>query len=105
MIPLRFTGLTELVGRRVCAVVFDSDVSINYDDPINGSLKGDTLGRVAFDVLSVTPLEGFSSSSLPAVEIQILNADEVCEGQLIFLEEVPELESSSEPFDTGLNDD
>ena len=52
--PLRATGLESLVGQQVCAVVQDSDVSINYD-PLNGSLKGDSLGRVAFRVLSVRP--------------------------------------------------
>ena len=36
--PLRAEGLALLVGLSVCNVVFDSDVSINYD-PIDGSLN------------------------------------------------------------------
>ena len=95
--PLRATGLKLLEGEKVCAVVYDSDISINYD-PINGSLKGANLGTVAFEVLAVTQLDGFSDSSLPEVEIEILDADEVCE-DLVLFEDAPELESSSEPFD------
>ena len=77
--PLRATGLSNLVGENVCAVVYDSDISINYD-PLDGSLKGANLGIVAFEVLSVTSLSGASSSSLPEVEIEILDADVICEG-------------------------
>ena len=68
-------------------------------DPLNGSLKGANLGIVAFEVLSVTQLTGFSSSSLPKVDIRILDADEVCEGPLTLFEDAPEPTSSSEPFD------
>jgi len=79
--PLRATGLKLLEGRKVCAVVYDSDISINYA-PLNGNLKGATLGTVAFEVMSVTELTGFSPSSLPQVEIKILDAEDVCKGQL-----------------------
>ena len=97
--PLRATGLNQLVGRRVCAVVFDSDISINYD-PLDGSLKGDNSGIVAFEVLSVSALTGFSDSSLPEVEIEILDAEEVCDcTTLTLLLDAPEPDSSSEPFD------
>jgi sugar lactone lactonase YvrE len=96
--PLRATGLAQLVGETVCAVVFDSDISINYD-PLDGSLKGDNLGTVAFDVLEVRKLKGFSSSSLPKVNIEILDAEEVCEGALELFTDAPEPISSSEPFD------
>ncbi len=88
------------MGRQVCAVVQDSDVSINYG-PLNGSLKGASLGRVAFKVLSVTPLTSESSSSLPEVEIEILDANEICEGVLSLFVDAPMPISSSEPFDTG----
>ena len=98
--PLRATGLELLVGQQVCAVVQDSDVSINYD-PLDGSLKGASLGRVAFKVLSVTPLTGASSSSLPVVAVEILNAEEICEGDLSLFEDAPVPISSSEPSDTG----
>ena len=54
---------------------------------------------MAFEVISVTELTGFSSSSLPQVEIQILDAEEVCEGALELFTDGPEPISSSEPFD------
>ena len=73
--PLRVTELGVLVGVDVCAVVYDSDISINYDS-LEGNLQGNNLGIVAFNVISVTPLGG---SSLPAIEIKILDADVICE--------------------------
>ena len=52
--PLRALGLNSLVGKDVCAVVYDSDISINYDKTrslgVNGNLQGETLGIVAFHV-------------------------------------------------------
>jgi hypothetical protein len=96
--PLRATGLSLLVGQRVCAVVYDSDISINYG-PLNGSLKGANLGTVAFLVLSVTQHVGGSSSSLPDVSIQILDAAQVCAGPVTLFTAAPEPTSSSEPFD------
>ena len=95
--PLRATALKLLEGQQVCAVVYDSDVSINYD-PLNGSLKGANLGTAAFEVVSVTKLDGFSSSSLPKAEIKILDAGEACAGPL-GLFDAPAPTSSSEPFD------
>jgi len=83
------------LGATVCAVVYDSDVSMNYG-PLNGSLKGANLGTVAFAVLGVTHLSGFSSSSLPKVEIEILDAETVCEGELLLFTDAPEPRSSSE---------
>jgi hypothetical protein len=96
--PLRATALKLLEGRQVCAVVYDSDISINYN-PLTGSLKGANLGTVAFAVLEVTQLTGVSSSSLPQVEIRILDADEVCDGPLALFTGASEPISSSEPFD------
>ncbi len=97
--PLRATGLALLVGQHVCAVVQDSDVSMNYD-PLDGSLKGKSLGWVAFRVLSVTSVTGGSSSSLPEVDIEVFDADVICEGDLFPILNAPEPSSSSEPFDT-----
>ena len=98
--PLRATGLKNLEGRDACAVVYDSNITINYD-PLNASLKGANLGTVAFKVLSVTPLTGYSSSSLPQVEIMILDAREACRRALLLLTdtEAPAPTSLSEPFD------
>ena len=55
-------------------------------------------------MLDVLKLEGFSSSSLPAVEIEILDAEEICEEPLLLFTEAPEPISSSEPFDVDPND-
>ncbi len=41
--PLRATGLSMLIGKTVLAVVYDSDISINYS-PLEGNLKGANLG-------------------------------------------------------------
>lgn len=98
--PLRATGLRMLVGKYLCAVVWDSDISMNYG-PLNGSLKGANLGTVAFKVLSVSPLFGFSSGSLPKVKVQILDPKKACNGSLFLFTGVPEPVSSSEPYDTG----
>jgi len=97
-----------LIGQNVCAVVYDSDISINYSSPdpvfanLDGSLKGANYGIVAFKVISVTGvagLDGFSDSSLPEVEIEILDAEELFQGELALCIEAPELVSSSEIFD------
>jgi hypothetical protein len=95
--PLRATGLKMLEGSCICAVVYDSDISINYD-PLNGSLKGANLGIVAFEVLDVTQLTGQSSGSLPKVDIRILDADQVCAGPLQLFD-APAPISSSIPYD------
>ncbi len=47
----------------------------------------------------MTQLNGFSSSSLPKVEIKILDVSEVCGGALALFAKAPEPISSSEPFD------
>ena len=97
--PLRATGLKLLEGLQVCALVYDSDVSINYG-PLNGSLKGSNLGIVAFEVISVTALSDGESSVLPEVQVRILDAQEICNcAGLTLFADAPEPISSSEPFD------
>jgi hypothetical protein len=96
--PLRATGLAMLIGQTVCAVVFDSGISINYS-PLTGSLKGETLGIVGFVVERVTELTTESSSSLPAVRIRIEDPRAVCDGPLALFANAPRPRSSSEPFD------
>ncbi|MFO7916333.1 MAG: hypothetical protein R6U43_11675 [Candidatus Krumholzibacteriales bacterium] len=75
--PLRALGINRLIGRIVVAVVYDSDVSINYDfdSPlgVNGNLQGETLGIVAFRVEEARTLNDFSDSTLPEVVITILD--------------------------------
>lgn len=99
VIPLRATGLSMLVGQTVFAVVYDSDVSTNYD-PIQANLQGSNLGIVAFEVLSVTERNDGSDSDLPSVTISIKDAESVKDSQLFLFENAPEPSSSSEPEDT-----
>jgi hypothetical protein len=96
--PLRATGLSMLKGNTVYAVVYDSDISINYS-PLNGNLMGSNLGTVAFDVLEVRERKDGSTSSLPVVTIKIRDAVEVSAYPLELLTNAPVPESSSEPFD------
>ncbi len=96
--PLRATGLKMLIGQTVLAVVYDSDVSINYS-PLNGSLKGDNLGIVAFDVLEVKKRTDGSSGSLPAVTIRIRDAAAASAATLKLFSNAPVPRSSSEPYD------
>ena len=100
--PLRTAGLTSLAEdmTRVCALVYKSHISMNYD-PLDGSLKGDNRGLIAFDVLSVGTPDG---SVLPEVTVEIVHAvtddgDGACEGDLTLLDDdqAPAPDSSSEP--------
>jgi hypothetical protein len=96
--PLRATGLTMLIGKTVLAVVYDSDISINYS-PLNGNLQGANLGIVAFDVLAVSQRTNGSTSSLPKVTVRIRNAAQTANGALQLFSNAPAPQSSSEPFD------
>ena len=96
--PLRATGLAMLIGQSVCAVVYDSEISINYS-PLFGNLMGATLGTVAFEVLAVTQRFDGSTSDLPRVTIRIADAESVCAGSLLLFANAPVPRSSSEPFD------
>jgi hypothetical protein len=108
VIPLRAEGLWGLRGKTVCALVWDSDISINYDQGtplgINGSLKSEKLGVVAFEVHDAVALIGFSSSTLPRVQVTVRDANEVCEGPLTLYGDAPEPQSSSVPMDVLPND-
>lgn len=96
--PLRATGLRMLVGQRILALVYDSDISINYS-PLNGSLKGETLGLVALEVLQVRKRNDGSSGSLPRITVRILNVDTIREEALKLFMNAPVPQSSSEPYD------
>ena len=96
--PLRATGLAMLKGATIYAVVYDSDISINYD-PLEGSLKGSTLGVVALTVLDVVKRTDGSSSSLPKVAVRIESVNEVSNLPLSLFSNAPVPRSSSEPKD------
>jgi len=82
--PLRATALSNLIGHEVCAVVYDNQVSINPDQN-TGDLRGANLGTVAFRVVALTPSTDASFSSLPNVEVRILDARTVCRGPFALL--------------------
>ncbi|MGZ5247998.1 MAG: hypothetical protein ACXWCR_12895 [Flavitalea sp.] len=96
--PLRARGLKMLIGQTILAVVYDSDVSINYG-PLNGSLKGETLGLVALQVVSVVKRTDGSSGSLPKVTVKIVSVDNAKAAPLKLFSNAPIPFSSSEPFD------
>lgn len=98
VVPLRATGLAMLTGHTVYAVVYDSDISINYD-PLNANLKGENLGVVALTVLEVVERKDASSSSLPAVIVRIESAAEVFTYPHKLFSNAPVPHSSSEPMD------
>ncbi len=98
--PLRATGLSMLIGSTVLAVVYDSDISINYS-PLEGNLQGANLGLVAFEVLEVRERAEGSTSSLPRVTIRIRDVNEVSGLELMLFSNAPAPQSSSEPFDVS----
>lgn len=98
--PLRGAGLKMLVGKTIYAVVYDSDISMNYN-PINVSLKGATLGTVAFKVLSIAERTNGSDAALPVMTIEVLDTDAVLEKGLFLFSNPPPIQSSSEPFNTA----
>jgi hypothetical protein len=101
VLPLRARGLVSLEGKDVCALVYDSDISINYDHGttlgVNGNLQGATYGIAAFRVNKVRTLNNFSSSTLPEVQITVLDAKETCGSFQLFNAPVPR--TSSVPND------
>ncbi|MDD4776881.1 MAG: hypothetical protein PHV53_01200 [Fermentimonas sp.] len=98
VVPLRAAGLAMLIGKTVYAVVYDSDISINYS-PLNANLKGENLGVVAFTVLDVVERRDASSSSLPVAIIRIEDASLVSTYPLMLFSNAPLPHSSSEPMD------
>lgn len=97
--PLRATGLAMLQDRSVCALVYDSDVSINFA-PLQGNLEGETLGVVAFDVTAVAERTDGNTSDLPRVTIRVRDPA-LCESDLFLFRNAPTPDGSSEPFDTA----
>jgi|SRR5690606_30122853 len=98
VIPLRATGLAMLTGEIVYAVVYDSDISTNYD-PIEANLQGANLGIVSFKVVSVERRSNGSDSDLPKVTIAILDANTMDQEGLYLFKNAPRPTSSSEPED------
>ena len=89
--PLRTAGLGRLFGGNVCALVYKSDVSINYD-PLEGNLQGANRGLIAFEVVGVS----ISGGSLPDLTIRV-DAPRACTSTLRLFGDAPTPTSSSEP--------
>ena len=87
-----------LIGQTISAVVYDSDISINYS-PLEGNLMGLNLGMVSFQVLEVVKRTDGSSSSLPKVTVKILNVGETNNPPIKLFMNAPAPFSSSGPFD------
>ncbi len=116
--PIRYQGVLGLLNMDICAVVYDSDISLNWLDPgvENANLQGANLGIVAFRVLQVIPFgedspfdQGNDPQEIAKVLIRILDAKNnegtgVCQGGLILFD-APNSINSAEPFDTGFNED
>ncbi len=73
--PLGATALNNLVGREVCAVVYDHQ----------GDLRGANLGTVAFQVVALAPSGDAPSSLLPNVQVRIRDARTMCQGPFALL--------------------
>lgn len=98
--PMRATGLKMLVGSKVLAVVYDSNISVNYS-PLEGNLQGANLGLVAFEVIEIKTNTAGSDSDLPVVTIKILNVDSISQFGIVLFSNAPEPQSSSVPKDTN----
>ena len=85
--PLRNMGMKLLEGKRVCALVYQGDVGMNYG-PLEGNLKGATAGLIAFEVLAVQALIAPPYPE-PQLTIQILDKTEVCDGPLALFLNAP----------------
>ena len=73
MIPTQ-GEIAALEGRLVCAVMYDSDLSVDSDQDF-ASLMGATLGLTAFKVTSVGPdPEG---PVLPSITVDLLPSSDV----------------------------
>jgi hypothetical protein len=98
--PLRATALKMLVGVKVIAVVYNSNIGVNYS-PLKGNLQGANLGLVAFEVMDVKKRVGGSDSDLPVVTIKILNVEGISKFGVVLFSNAPEPQSSSMPQDTN----
>ena len=76
--PLGAADIADLEGKTFCALVYDSDISVDVSDGY-GSLKGATLGLAAFKVTAIGPdPDGPEGSVLPSITIDILDVSETC---------------------------
>ena len=75
VVPLGEADINGLVGKTVCAVVYDSDISVDVKDGY-GNLQGATLGVTAFTVTAVGD-DASEDDSLPMIVVDLLPSDRV----------------------------
>ena len=78
VVPLDRYYIPGLVGKTVCAVVYDDDITVDAD-PLSGNLEGATLGLTAFKVTAVGADE---YPVLPTITVDLLpstDVQKVCE--------------------------
>jgi len=118
--PLRHLGVLGLLNMDVCALVYDSDINIDYlsdedavpfvDNRVDyGNLQGANLGIIAFHVDQVIPFGTAATASfeqghndpqeISKVLITILDPDPLCNSLMIY--EAPPIVDEDTPFDTG----
>jgi hypothetical protein len=85
VVPLRTGGVSALLGRTVCAIVFDHDVAVVAGTPAHADLSGSSLGVAAFEVVSVD-----GAGEWPSVTVRILDSKETCSGSLTPFSEAPD---------------
>jgi hypothetical protein len=93
VVPLRAAGLNLLVGRQVCAVIYDEDIAVASGTPSTADLNGVNLGAVAFQVTSVEA----AGTEWPNVSVRILDARETCKGTLVPFYEAPDVDATPAP--------
>lgn len=72
VVPLRHEEIYDLLGKKVCAVVYDSDISVDVPAGF-ASLKGATMGLTGFEVMAVNKNPA-GSSYLPLITVNLLSA-------------------------------
>lgn len=75
VVPLDSADIYALEGQTVCAVVYDSDVSVDVAAGF-GNLKGATLGVTGFTVTAVSPNPA-GGSYLPLIKVDLLPSGDV----------------------------
>lgn len=74
VMPLTAADIEGLLGDTICAVVFDGDISADLAGG-HASLKGATMGVIAFEVRAVTPDP--AGSRLPLITVDVLPAPSI----------------------------
>jgi hypothetical protein len=87
VVPLRATGLSVLIGRKVCAIAYRDEVPLSSSPERHADLSGANLGVAAFVVRHVDGADGDSLS----VTVEVLDAQQVCADSAVALPEAPDM--------------